>query len=59
MKAKVWIARNKCGTLSLFEDKPELDKDVFTTYTLSGHILLNKDSHPEITFENSPKQIEI
>lgn len=59
MKTKVWIARNKCGTLSLFEDKPELDKDAFTSYSLSGRISLNKDSHPEITFENSPQQIEI
>ena len=59
MKTKIWIARDKCGTLSLFEDKPELDEDVFTSYSLSGRILLNKDSHSEITFENSPQQIEI
>lgn len=53
---KLWIARDYRG-LYIFENQPYLVIDRFHSY---GFILLvQNDKFPEITFENSPQQIEI
>lgn len=56
MKAKVWIARDKEGDLYLYESKPLKRKTTFADYFF---IRIDSNSHPEITWENSPQQIEI
>lgn len=56
MKTKIWIARDKDGELYLYESKPYRKGDRFADYFF---IRLDKNSHPEITWENSPQQIEI
>ena len=69
MKATIWIARDLFGNgLHLFEKEPRLAVDggryiapskfVGDKY-IDGYIELDSDSHPEITFENSPQLIEI
>ena len=65
MEAKqLWIARNKDYSLFLYSAKPtkqgnrfigEIDEDDY--YALS--IQLKKGLFPEVTFENSPKEVEI
>lgn len=60
---KMWIARDQDGLLNLFQDtKPK--KKIYegiviwegdSDYTLS----LDKTLFPEVTFENSPQQVEI
>ena len=53
---KLWIARDYRG-LYIFENQPYLVIDRFHSY---GFILLvQNDKFPEVTFENSPQQIEI
>lgn len=53
---KLWIARDFRG-LYIFENQPDLVIDRFHS---SGFILLiQDDKFPEVTFENSPQQIEI
>lgn len=53
---KLWIARDYRG-LYIFENQPRLVIDRFHSY---GFILLvQNDKFPEITFENSPQQVEI
>lgn len=57
MKAKVWIARDLNGELYIYQKKPELEVDHFDTYY--GFIQIDEQSHQEITWENSPQEIEI
>ena len=59
---KLWVARDKDGVICLYKDKPQLD--IYYWYDFScgkdGCIAeLSKDSFPEVTFENSPKEVEL
>lgn len=69
---KPWIARDKNGSLSLYACKPI--KIGVKFYVYDGYCRLNYDTNyvkgwyidginqklfPEITFENSPQQVEI
>lgn len=62
---KLWIARDKDGDLNLFVSKPEKDYLIEdsaekTIFVSDGEFLaLPSNSFPEITFENSPQQVEI
>lgn len=54
---KIWIARDYRG-LYIFENQPHLVIDRFYSYT--GFILsLQDDKFPEVTFENSPQELEL
>lgn len=63
---KCWIARCKNGELGLYRLKPIIDLDD-VSWALNSDagvmykefILLDKNSFPEVTFENSPQQVEI
>ena len=60
MKAKVWIARDKDGDLCLFPTKPTKKWYMFVCSNSSQSCLeIDKNSHPEITWENSPQQIYV
>jgi hypothetical protein len=54
---KIWIARDKSGSLWLHFSRPELvengcwDSDDF--WPLEGR------EYPEVTFENSPQEVEL
>ena len=59
---KLWIARDKDGVICLYKDKPQLD--IYYWYDVScgtnGCMAeLSKDSFPEVTFENSPQEVEL
>ena len=59
---KLWIARDKDGTLCLFREKPTLDVYYWFDNSLgmTGCIAeLLKTDFPEVTFENSPQKVEI
>ena len=64
---KLWIARDENGSLKLFDKKP---LKVLPSYDRSGyvwtvprgyvnHITLDKRLNPEVTFENSPMEVEL
>lgn len=61
MENDVWIARDKDGTLAMFENKPILDVDNawYCGDADKDFSIINRDMFPEITFENSPKQLII
>lgn len=61
MEKGVWIARDKNGTLAIFENKPVLDYDNawYCEYTDEKFNTIDRKLFPEITFENSPKQLII
>lgn len=56
---KMWIARNKDGSLALFRYKPlRIRYDTFDR--LRGDFIeLDKKLYPEVTFENSPVEVEL
>ena len=60
---KLWIARDFDGYLNLYVDKPLLDSNDNIYYTDSDmeddYINIDKDSFPEVTFENSPQEVEL
>lgn len=57
---KLWIARDKNGALALYTVKPTLcyNKQYEGTYD-SQMIDLDEELFPEVTFENSPQQVEV
>lgn len=56
----MWIARDTDGELYLYPNKPIKGDYRFTCkYVYDDYIALNSDYFPEITFENSPKQVEL
>ena len=60
---KFWIARDYNGELWLYDHKPVID-DLNFMFIYRGDDIcktseLNGDLFPEVTFENSPKPVEI
>ena len=57
---KMWIARNKDGTLALFKTKPICINDGNNILYWAGRLLyLSPYDFPEATFENSPMEVEL
>lgn len=58
---KLWVARNKQGTLEMYKNKPSLAKLTNEPVWINGDFVafLFKDLFPEVTFENSPRQVEL
>lgn len=54
---KMWIARDKSGRLYMYGEKPTLIENAYYFGTLS--CILDKEMFPEVTFENSPMQVEL
>ena len=53
----MWIVRDKNGYLGLFNSKPELYVDFY--YNGEPFFYIDKTLFPEITFENSPVEVEL
>lgn len=53
---KLWIARSKRGTLSLFTEKP--CKDRYGRWFGEGDSICKFDM-PEVAFNNSPMEVEL
>lgn len=59
---KLWIARDKNGDICLYKKKPQLDRIYWYDKSCGedGCIcFLNKAEYPEVTFENSPQEVEL
>lgn len=57
---KFWIARNTDDTLVLFQSKPILGTDFIWEELLNEDCMyIEEYLFPEVTFENSPQQVEI
>lgn len=54
---KLWIARDKEG-LTLFEDKPKCH-NITNIFRGKVYVCIPEDSFPEVTFENSPQEVEL
>lgn len=59
---KLWAARDKDNTLCVYNNKPTLSKEVDGLWVCDKFSVVNtlsEDYFPEITFENSPRLVEI
>ena len=58
---KMWIARNSDNTLELFKIKPKsfYEEGIGKYWAGGDGLFLRTDSFPEITFENSPMEVEL
>lgn len=62
---KLWIARHKSGTLTLWFNKPvKLGEDwygdaYFVLDSVQSPTFREVIPYPEVTFENSPQQVEL
>lgn len=66
---KLWIARDETGELWLFDKKPILrhknEKDYFKNSWFDmdenglWNYAINNEAFPEVTFENSPQEVEL
>lgn len=62
---KLWIARDRDGSLWIYESKPVLnsEKEYFIViekkFGSSLNTTLPEKWFPEVTFENSPRQVEL
>ena len=54
---KLWIAREKNWQLYGYAEKPVFVDDEWVS--MGGIYFLDADLFPEVTFENSPKEVEI
>ena len=66
MSTKLWVARNKSGTLTLWFNKPVKQGEGW--YNNDGFFILDSVQSPtfgevplfpEVTFENSPQEVEL
>lgn len=57
---KMWVARNKYGTINLYTINPTYDESIDAWFGYDFEFIeLNRLKFPEVTFENSPQQVEI
>lgn len=55
---KLWIARDSNNSLFLHDEKPELEK-LYGYWYSDNSYQLDRDEFPEVTFENSPQEVEL
>ena len=53
---KLWIARDFNGDICLHTERPQLLKTVWHS---DDWFFLNENLFPEVTFENSPMEVEL
>ncbi len=56
---KLWIARDMDGLLYLYDNIPDKRSKFFLSYLGYNEIRLDDRMFPEVTFENSPQEIEL
>lgn len=58
---KLWIARDKGGALWMYEKAPLFAQEVGEFYCRFGELNSELDERffPEVTFENSPQEVEL
>ena len=57
---KLWAARNKNNKLALYTEEPILYyNEYYEGPYKSQRIELDEELFPEVTFENSPQQVEV
>ena len=56
---KLWIARTKSGKLGLYQFKPFYTNSYDLWICKLAILSINKKYFPDVTFENSPQEVEL
>lgn len=56
---KLWIARDKDGELWLYDTEPIKNEIFFDVEAFAVRVKLRPTLFPEVTFENSPQEVEL
>lgn len=56
---KLWIARDLDGELFLYDKEPIKGRRRFNVKMFTHSYRISPSNFPEVTFENSPQQIEL
>ena len=56
---RLWIARDLNGLLYLYDNMPEKHGEFFVSSNGYNEIPLDERLLPEVTFENSPREVEL
>lgn len=56
---RIWIARDFDGSLFLYREKPINNGSRTFVAQTSQWWRINKENYPEVTFENSPKRLQL
>ena len=56
---RLWIARDKDGSLILYDNAPDKRSEYFLPYVGYNDMPLDDRMFPEVTFENSPQEVEL
>ena len=56
---RLWIARDKEGQLYLYDNTPDKRSEYFLPYAGYNDFCLDSRMFPEVTFENSPREVEL
>jgi hypothetical protein len=56
---KLWIARDLDGALWLYDKEPVKGRKRFNVKMFTHSYRISSSNFPEVTFENSPQQVEI
>lgn len=56
---RFWLARDKDGSLNLYDNIPDKRSEYFLSYAGYNDIPLDERLFPEVTYENSPRQVEL
>lgn len=55
----MWLARDKDGELYLYDAYPKKQSEFFGNQFGYSSMLLDAKLYPEVTWENSPKKVEL
>ena len=56
---KLWIARDRSGILRIYYNQPKVNRKTQEITSNGEYYEISINSFPEVTFENSPQQIEL
>lgn len=56
---KLWIARDRRGRLFLYEQEPIYEFSIDEWFSDYYRLLFEVIDFPEVTFENSPQEVEL
>lgn len=56
---KLWIARDRSGILRLYYNQPKVNRKTQEITSNGEYYEISINSFPEVTFENSPQQVEL
>ena len=56
---KLWIARDRSGILRIYYNKPKVNRKTQEITSNGEYYEISINSFPEVTFENSPQEVEL